>query len=147
MSERTPAPADAYVNGTLGGEPLQYPRTFPCPLCGTDLDLRQSCKQKPYCVCTDCGLQIFFRGKLGISRLRALLNDGAQRVGGPTAHAAAAVSAFSRLEQLREQKYTLEQKRGLIFTDLDLEHAIAALDHDIARVQHILDEMSSGSKS
>jgi len=41
---------------------------FPCPVCKRDLDIRVSKKQKPYCVCTDCGVQLFVRGKRGIAR-------------------------------------------------------------------------------
>ena len=65
---------------------------------------------------------------------------------GPTATAAAAVTVFNRLEQLRAQKDELEERRGLIFVDDDLEHAIAAVAHEIARVQGVLDEMSRSTK-
>ena len=41
---------------------------FPCPVCKRDLDIRVSKKQKPYCVCHDCQVQLFVRGKRGISR-------------------------------------------------------------------------------
>jgi hypothetical protein len=44
-------------------------RFFPCPLCQRDLDIRVSKKRKPYCVCARCGVQLFIRGKEGISRL------------------------------------------------------------------------------
>ena len=48
----------------------EYPKKdlFPCPVCKKDLDIRVSKKQKPYCVCQDCGVQLFVRGKRGISR-------------------------------------------------------------------------------
>ena len=42
---------------------------FPCPLCQRELKIEISKKQKPYCVCLDCGIQLFVRGKEGISRL------------------------------------------------------------------------------
>lgn len=41
---------------------------YPCPVCRKDLDIRISKKQKPYCVCQDCGVQLFIRGKRGVSR-------------------------------------------------------------------------------
>lgn len=49
----------------------KYPNKalFPCPLCKKNLDIRISKKQKPYCVCRDCEIQLFIRGKSGISRL------------------------------------------------------------------------------
>ena len=145
MNDRTPASLHANVNVTLNPPPPAH--TFPCPLCGADLDVRQSRAQKPYCVCNACGLQIFFRGKNGISRLRTLLEDGERLVAGPTATAAAAVTVFNRLEQLRAQKTELAHRRGLIFVDDDLEHAILAVNHEIARLQRVLDEMSRQSKS
>lgn len=147
MSERSPAPPDANVNVTLEGEPSPYPRTFPCPLCGMDLDLRRSRAQKPYCVCNPCGLQIFFRGKTGISKLRQLFKDGERLVSGPTATAAAAVTVFNRLERLRAQKHTLEKRRAFLLVDDDLENAILAVGHEVARLQGVLDEMSHNSKS
>lgn len=44
-------------------------KVFPCPLCQKELEIKISKKQKPYCVCIDCGIQLFIRGKEGISRL------------------------------------------------------------------------------
>ena len=44
-----------------------------CPVCNTPLELKESKKLKPYCLCLECGIQIFIRGKIGISRLRKLL--------------------------------------------------------------------------
>ncbi len=44
-------------------------KVFPCPLCQKGLEIKISKKQKPYCVCLDCGIQLFIRGKEGISRL------------------------------------------------------------------------------
>ena len=64
------------VNVTLPGDSGQNPRrSFPCPLCGTQLELRESLRVKPYCVCNSCGIQVFFRGQKGISRLRKLLDE------------------------------------------------------------------------
>jgi hypothetical protein len=133
------------VNVTLASDHSTVPRTFPCPICGTSLDVRDSRTGKPYCVCTssDCGLQIFFRGKNAIARLRDLL-DREQSFNGPTTPA---VAAFTRLEQLRAQKNALEHKRGLIFTDDDLERTISAVEKDIERVQRMIGEFATGTKS
>ncbi len=46
---------------------------FPCPLCQRGLDIRISKKDKPYCVCSDCGLQLFIRNEEGVSRLEKKL--------------------------------------------------------------------------
>jgi uncharacterized small protein (DUF1192 family)/DNA-directed RNA polymerase subunit RPC12/RpoP len=120
------------------------PRTFPCPLCATQLDVRRTFRDKPYCVCQSCGVQIFFRGKKGISRLRKLLDEHKRLIGGATTPA---VALFNQLEQLRAQKHELEQRRPFIFSDSDLENAIAAIARDIDRLQAILADLSGASKS
>ncbi len=48
-------------------------KPFGCPVCGMVLPVKIARTQKPYCVCLLCGIQIFFRGKAGIQRLRDLL--------------------------------------------------------------------------
>jgi transcription elongation factor Elf1 len=48
-------------------------KPFPCPLCNMELRLKISCKQKPYCTCLECGIQIFFRGQAGIARLHEMI--------------------------------------------------------------------------
>jgi len=72
----TPDPK-ANVNVTLDK------RTFPCPLCAAPLDVRRTFRDKPYCVCQSCGVQIFFRGTKGISRLRKLLDEHERLIGRP----------------------------------------------------------------
>ena len=52
-----------------------FPEAFPCPICGEIRDMRASKKDKPYLVCDPCGVQIFIRGKSGISRLIELKNN------------------------------------------------------------------------
>jgi len=133
------------VNVTLPPDSVQKPtRSFPCPLCSTQLELRETRRVKPYCVCNSCGIQIFFRGQKGISRLRKLLDEHERLIGGP---ATPAVVAFNQLEQLRTQKSDLERRRPFIFSDADLENAIAAIDRDIVRMQAILSDLSGASKS
>jgi hypothetical protein len=147
MSEQKQIPnGTANVNVTLGSPDSEVARRFPCPLCATPLDLRESRKNKPYCVCNTCGVQIFFRGKNGISRLRKLLEEHDRIVGGPTAIATPAIALFNRVEQLRAQKSELKQRRPLIFPDEALEHTISAVDLEIARLQVALERMSGSSK-
>jgi DNA-directed RNA polymerase subunit RPC12/RpoP len=45
---------------------------FPCPICGTGLDVRLSKKDKPYVVCNPCGMQLFVRLPLGVQRMNEL---------------------------------------------------------------------------
>ena len=107
MSNHNPNAPDTNVNVTLADRPPAAPtRSFPCPLCGSALELRRSRVDKPYSICNPCGVQIFFRGKTGISRLRAFL-DRSHSVAVPVAPAAPAVTLFNRLEQLRAQKSEL----------------------------------------
>lgn len=44
-------------------------RSFPCPLCDQELDIRIDKNEKPYVVCDDCQAQFFIRGENGIERL------------------------------------------------------------------------------
>jgi len=113
-------------------------------LCGSGLELRQSRTNKPYSICNPCGIQIFFRGRTGISRLRGFLDRGKSGAT-PIAPAAPAVVAFNQLEQLRAQKRELEQKRPLVFADRDLEHAISAIDAEIGHAQTALDQLAHKS--
>ncbi|MFQ5876058.1 MAG: hypothetical protein ACE5JL_19970, partial [Dehalococcoidia bacterium] len=43
---------------------------FPCPLCGSRREVKETKKGKPYLVCDHCGVQLFVRYKEGIVRLR-----------------------------------------------------------------------------
>lgn len=93
-------------------------KPFPCPLCNMELRLKISCKQKPYCVCLECGIRIFFRGHAGIHRLSQMIRSEQAVVlefSGP----ARAVSLYSRLQHLQRQKEALEKKQGFIFRDPD----------------------------
>jgi len=69
--------------------------------------------------------------------------DRGQSAANPIAPAAPAVIAFNRLEQLRAQKSELEHKRPLIFADEDLEHAISAIDAEIAQAQIALAQLAN----
>lgn len=40
-------------------------RCIHCFLCDADLDIRIDKNGKPYVICSDCGMQIFFRGEGG----------------------------------------------------------------------------------
>ncbi len=74
----SPVETSANVNVMLGNQNLETEslsgKPFPCPVCGIALDIRISRKQKPYCVCNSCRIQLFFRGKTGIGRLHFSTN-------------------------------------------------------------------------
>ncbi len=48
-----------------------YPKEFPCPVCGDMCRVGISKKEKPYYVCTECGVQVFIRAQDGVRRFAA----------------------------------------------------------------------------
>jgi DNA-directed RNA polymerase subunit RPC12/RpoP len=117
----------------LAGKP------FPCPLCGAPLPLEMTRKEKPYCTCNSCGIQIFFRGKAGIRRLQKLLTVQ-EPILEEFRDSSVAVALYNRLAQLKEQREMLVQKQGIIFRDKDLDSAIAAVDREIKQTQSQLEK-------
>jgi hypothetical protein len=117
-------------------------KSFPCPVCAINLQIRIARTQKPYCVCMDCGIQIFFRGKVGIARLQKILEDEIL-VTGAWSGANTPELLFNRVQYLKQRKSELERKQRLIFPDPDLENAITAVDMEIERVQGELKKMAS----
>jgi hypothetical protein len=115
-------------------------KIFPCPLCGLSLRIRIACTQKPYCVCIDCGIQLFIRGKTGISRLQKII-ENELLIAGKDSNASLANVLFNRIQHLKRQKTDLEAKQGLIIRDPDLENAIRAVDNEIERVQRELEKL------
>ncbi len=138
----TLGPLGAHDQSLLG-------RQFPCPLCGAAMLIRLTFKQKPYCHCASCVLQIFFRGKLAIQRLEKIIASGMLISGGDSV-TDSAVTLYNRLQLLKTQKLQLEEKRKLFSTDDDLEKTIIIFEHEIKSVQNKLNAVaksSSGDKS
>src|SRR3989442_11467225 len=112
-------------------------KPFPCPVCNMELRLKISRKQKPYCMCLECGIQIFFRGQAGIRRLHKMIRWEEAVVvefSGP----ARAISLYNRLQHLKRQKKALQDKQGYIFWDKDRDRVIEALDAEMERVRTAL---------
>lgn len=120
-------------------------RKFPCPTCGVALSIRLSQTSKPYCVCFDCGNQLFFRGKLGIHRLTELVESG-KLITEIEARKNSPAVMFNRLVHLRSQKAELIEKRGFIASDPDLENAIRAVDNEIERAQGELSRLANDGR-
>jgi hypothetical protein len=138
----------ANVNVTLarlgaGLEDLRG-KEFPCPLCADGLAIRTTIRGKPYCVCNACGIQLFFRGRAGISRLLQMVRHEIL-IPGKADGADYGIALFDRLRQLKSQKEELEEKRGLIFRDSDVENAIQIVDSEIETVQRELGK-AAGTK-
>jgi len=138
------------VNATF--DPLKdalgalYGQEFPCPLCGAGLPIQRSKRGKPYCTCNLCGIQIFFRGKVGIARLRQMANEGIL-ISARDESAARGIVLLNRLDQLKLQKRELESKRGFIFPDSNVQNAIRIVDAEIERVQGELAKMAPCAQS
>ena len=144
-------PDQALTNITLTLDPLEAALTeilgneFPCPLCGAGLAIRSSKNKKPYCICNDCGIQLFVRGKVGITRLRKLVRERIliSSTGESASHG---ITLLNRLEQLKLQRRDLLFKRPLFpFSNSDVENAIDLVDAEIKTVQGDLADIA-GSK-
>jgi uncharacterized Zn finger protein len=136
------------VNITLGlsGSTGQNPRgrEFPCPLCGASMPIRLTRKQKPYCHCLSCMLQIFFRGKIAIHRLEKIIQSGIL-VSGDDSSVHEAITLYNRVQLLKTQKLKLEEKRSLLFSDEDLENAISVVQNEIERLQDNLQNIAQST--
>jgi len=120
-------------------------KSLPCPVCNAALRIKLSRKEKPYCMCLDCGIQIFFRGQLGIARLHKMIASEeavAAEFDGP----ARAVSLYNRLQELKRQRRVLEEQQGIVFRDADRDRLIAALEIEINKVRAELEKESKGEK-
>ena len=108
---------------------------FPCPLCSSPMPIRLTGKkQKPYCHCLSCMLQIFFRGKVAIDRLRKLIGSGIL-VSGDNSPSDMALTLYNRIQMLHLQVGQLKAKRSLLFSNEDLENVISAFENEIAHLQ------------
>jgi len=139
MSKTTPAQRNVTLEieakraKELAGKP------FPCPLCGALLPLEMTRKEKPYCTCNACGIQMFFRGKAGIRRLQKLLT-AQEPIAEEFRDSSVAVALYNRVSQLRSKREELEQKQGIFFRDRDLDSAIAAINREIRQTQSQLEK-------
>lgn len=131
-------------NVTLGPSDFSG-KPFPCPLCNTELRLKITRKQKPYCMCLECGIQIFFRGQLGIARLQEIV-AAEKKIAIEFPAPARPFILYRRLQHLKRQKEVLEKKQGMIFKDPDCERVIAAVEAEIKRLRTELEQICSVEK-
>jgi hypothetical protein len=120
-------------------------KPFPCPVCNTALPIKISLKQKPYCMCLDCGIQIFFRGQAGIRRLHQMISSE-EAVAAEFDFPARAISIYNHLQHLKRQKRAFEDEQGIFSFDLDRQKVIDALDNEIARVRQTLEEATGNAE-
>jgi uncharacterized Zn finger protein len=138
MDKLEPEQTSSNVNVTLDSslDPLEgrVGLEFPCPLCGAGLPILRSKKDKPYCTCNSCGIQLFVRGKNGIKRLRKMARDGIL-ISATNESASHGINLLNRLEQLKLQRNELEMKQGIIFRDENVENAIQIVDAEMKKVE------------
>ena len=48
-----------------------YPKEFPCPVCGEWCKVKVTKKEKPYYFCDWCGVQVFIRAQDGVRKFAA----------------------------------------------------------------------------
>jgi hypothetical protein len=109
-------------------------KPFPCPVCNMALRLKISRKLKPYCMCLECGIQIFFRGQDGIRRLYKMIRSE-EAVAAEFSGPARAISLYNRLQGLKRQRKSLEDQQGIVFRDSDRDKVIDTLEAEIERVR------------
>jgi hypothetical protein len=112
-------------------------REFPCPLCRAGLPILASKRRKPYFICNLCGVQVFVRGKKGISRLSEMVKSGIL-ISSTEQSAMHGINLLNRLESLKLQKQDLEMKTGIIgilFPDENVQNAISLVDAEIKKIE------------
>jgi hypothetical protein len=133
------------VNVTLCSLGDLVDQEFPCPLCGAGLPIQRSKREKPYCICNLCGLQLFIRGKQGIKRMREMADSGIL-ISGKKESAMHGINLLNWLEQLKIQKRDLEMKQGIIFRDENVDNAIQIVDAETKKVEGELAEIAEKAK-
>ena len=96
-------------------------------------------------MCLECGIQIFFRGQLGIARLQEIV-AAEKKIAIEFPAPARPFILYRRLQHLKRQKEVLEKKQGMIFKDPDCEMVIAAVEAEIKRLRTELEQICSVEK-
>ena len=120
-------------------------KPFPCPVCNTALQIKITHKKKPYCMCLDCGIQIFFRGQTGIGRLYEMIRSE-EAVAVEFDYPARAISIYNHLQHLKRQRQVFEDEQGIFSFDPDRQKVIDALDDEIARVREALEDVADNGE-
>ena len=94
-------------------------------------------------------MQIFVRGKKGISRLQEMAESGIL-ISAREESAAHGLLLLNRLEQLKLQKQELQTKQGIlgiIFPDENMQNAVSLVDAEIENVQGELAKLSRATEN
>jgi DNA-directed RNA polymerase subunit RPC12/RpoP len=137
MGELGPKSDQANVNVTLGILEELTGKEFPCPLCGAGLPILASKRRKPYFVCNVCGMQVFVRGKVGILKLKQMVDSGIL-VSGRNHSSMHGIALLNRLKSLKLQRNDLQWKQGIFLKDQNVENAIRIVDAEIEKIEREL---------
>jgi len=123
---------------------------FPCPLCNNGLKIKETKNKKPYCICLDCGIQLFIRGKQGIKRLDHYLKNGLSEpllspndLFGST-NSQKAIVILNEMGKIKNKIEELEQNMGFLetmFGNEENEIVIKVLKSDLEKLSAQLREI------
>jgi len=120
---------DTATNVTLEQE--ENKKFFPCPICDEGLEVKDDKNEKPYCICNDCQVQLFVRGKIGIKRFKKLLSNLELTVdsGGRL------IRLIDQSQQLKSKLVEVQFRKPLFGTNSDLEIQEKALQKQLSVLQ------------
>ena len=102
-------------NVTLGENLKEGNEYFPCPICFQMIEVRYARNSKPYCICNDCGMQLFIRGKNGIKRFKNLIPDSDFKF-----KSKKLIELIDYYEKLEDKLNQIEAKKPVFGEDRDL---------------------------
>lgn len=102
---------------------------FSCPICQKMLPLKRDRNKKSYCICNDCGVQLFIRGKKGNRRLGVLLGNTKVTGDSKTGRYASYYLEFleGKLESIRQNKLAFGK-------DADPKHQQETIENQIHKL-------------
>jgi len=103
------------ANVTLGissEDDIQY---FPCPICFEMLEVKYTTKSKPYLTCNNCFVQLFVRGKEGITKFMNLIPNYNYKV-----KSQKLIEIIDYIEELNKKLSEIEAKKPIFGENEDL---------------------------
>lgn len=105
---------------------------FACPTCKKLRTVSLTKRQKPYFICNECGVQVFFRGKEGIRRFREMMGT-AEMPGG--IRGLAPIMEYA--EFLRKRRRQIRREKPILEKDQSLEVEEKLVENEIVRVRKL----------
>ncbi len=120
---------------------------IPCFLCSQELGQRKDKNQKPYFVCDPCGVQIFIRGRQGITNLSQLIATLKERDFPFREHAQTLYEIQAVLSEIRgieKEIKSLDSVFDIFFTDERKQRARELLNTRIETLLGRLELIAKG---